>query len=128
MIRADPRYEWTLVDNRLIDIYPRNRSQRFLDITIPRFDVEDKTRNEALDQLTGTQAVQQMLSNLHARLHTPTFGALNLRDLGPKITVDLKDVSLRTILNAIVLDSGGSGWSAVRYGSHLQYLSLSVGG
>lgn len=128
LIRADPRYMWSLADNRIVDIYPRNPNQRFLDATVARFTIENKTRAAALDELIQTATFQHLLTNLRARIHTPVSGPPNLRDLGPKINIDLKDASLRTILNTLVLNSGGSAWSAVRYGNHLQYLSLGIGG
>jgi hypothetical protein len=127
-IRADPPYEWHLTDGRIIDIYPRNKNERFLDVLVPRFKIQDKTRSVALYELTQTPAFGRMLTNLNAKLRTPISGPGNFSELGPKISIELQNTSLREILNTIVIASHGSAWSAVRYGDHLQYLSLGVGG
>jgi hypothetical protein len=127
IVREDPQYSWTVADKSIINIYPRNSNERFLDRVIPKFTVQGKTRMQALQELTETPAFAALLHELHANLHTMISGPPNLYELGPKIDIDLRDASIREVLNKIVIASRGRGWTAVRYGSHLQYLSLSVG-
>jgi hypothetical protein len=128
IVHADSQYEWTVAGEAIINIYPRNKRDRFLDVIVPRFTLQDKTRGEALQALTDTPAFALLLHELHANLRTPFSGPPNLNQLGPKISIDLRNAPMREILNTIVTASHGFGWAAVRYGDHLQYLSLSVGG
>jgi hypothetical protein len=114
IIRADPRYEWSIADDSIIDMYPRDKRERFLDVIIPHFRVDSETRNVALDQLTKTTTFARLLTSLNARLHTPFAGPPDSNQSGPKISIDLQNASVRRILNAIVISSHGVGWSAVR--------------
>lgn len=128
LIRLDPRYEWTVAEDGVINIYPRDRKERMLDITVPEFRVQGKTRRAAMDQLIGTPAVLDMLSSLNVVIRTPIAGLPSATDSGPRVNLDLRNATIRRILNEILVGSGASAWSAVRYGDRLQYLSLSIGG
>jgi hypothetical protein len=41
--------------------------------------------------------------------------------------MNLKDVSLRSVLNALVVATGARAWSFVPYGDRLQFVSITIG-
>jgi hypothetical protein len=127
-MRAAPEYKWALEDGAIVDILPDKQGDRFLDKVVPKFEVHDKSRSQALQELTNTPTFKMILLELRANLRTLVSGPPNPDANGPRINMDLRNVPVREILNKIVTLSQGHEWSAVRYGDHLQYLSLSVGG
>lgn len=128
LVREDPRYKWTETDDGLVNIYPKNkREQIFGSTTVPKFRIDGKKRTAALDQLMKVHSFESMLSGINVTIRTPISGAPTAAASGPDIFLNLRSATIRTILDEILLKSGGRAWSAVRYGNRLQYLSLSMG-
>lgn len=128
LVSADPRYKWNLTPEGAINIFPKNPSERLLDVNISHYEVKDSTRQRALDDLLDTPEVAAAFRAAGVKVRTPIAGGYEANGCSATFGVKLDNVSMRTALNAILKASGSVFWSATRYGSALQYLALPIAG
>lgn len=125
---ADPRYEWQVTPEGLVDIFPKNAGERLLDVKVSRYRVKNSSRQQALDDLLKTPEFTAALAAVGVTVRTPFSGTFVANGCVPRFSLELNDVSMRTAINDLARASGSAFWSATRYGSALQYLSLPIAG
>ena len=102
-----PTYEYEIVSQHTVSVFPRGAKDdphNILNLRVPRFDVQDQHAGWIL----GFPSM--FIPELDARLFPPTPGKQHKQHItmfigpvpqGPKVTVHLRDVSIREILNAV---------------------------
>ena len=129
LIAADPRYEWRVGPEGVIDIFPKSRENSPLDATVFQYRVERVGRQQALNYLLGRPEVASALTGLGVTVRTPvTADSYQTSGSIPAFSVALEEVSMRAALNAITRASGSLFWAATLYGQSLQYLSITIAG
>ncbi|MBV9761422.1 MAG: hypothetical protein JO340_12725 [Acidobacteriaceae bacterium] len=125
----DPRYEWRVGSDGVINIFPRRRSEALLDVKIAGFRVERVNRQQAIGTLLYSPEIARALTSLRVTERTPVT-ADTYQNTGsiPVFSLSLEGVSMRTALDAITRASGSLFWAATLYGKDLHYLSLTIAG
>lgn len=114
IVATDPRYTWEVKDD-VINVLPSNGLPPFFAIRMSRFEVSQvESPNEALFQLLAIPELQQARLNLGH--HFGQGGTYPFCPKGcppketKKISVSLKDVTVREALNAIARAHGNAVW------------------
>jgi hypothetical protein len=106
LFRQVPTYEYEVVSEHAVSVYPRGAKEDpndILNLRIPRFDVDGEDAGVVL------VFPQQFIAELRAKLAPPTQGQDQLFmyigpvSPGPKVTLHLRDVTVREILNAVTV-------------------------
>jgi hypothetical protein len=106
VFRQVPTYEYEVVSEHTVSVYPRGAKQdpsNILNLKIPRFDVDSEDAGPIL------AFPQQFIAELRAKLAPPTPGQDQIFvysgpvSPGPKVTLHLRDVTVREILNAVTV-------------------------
>jgi hypothetical protein len=106
VFRQAPTYEYEVVSEHTVSVYPRGAKEDpndILNLRIPRFDVDAQHAGTIL----GFPAI--FIPELKARLFPPTPGQDQLFVFGgpvspgPKVTLHLHNVTIREILNAVTI-------------------------
>lgn len=122
IIKFDTRYRWKETDG-VINVFPRDEHP-ILDVRIAKFKVEKAEARELREKLVQTKEFQKYLKaeNLVDKVPDPEnkYGSLFIGAAGKsserhKITLDLKNATVREILNAIVRQRGYSTWLYSEY-------------
>lgn len=113
IVSTDPRYTWEVKDD-VINVLPSNGLPPFFAVRISRFEISHvETPNEALFKLLAIPEVRQAQLNLGR--HAVQGGVYAFCPGCPpketkKISVNLKDVTVREALNAISRAHGTAVW------------------
>lgn len=122
IVKFDKRYRWQETDG-VINVFPQN-DYPILDARVAEFKVEKATPKQLREKLVGTTEFQNYLKakNLADRIpgdesrrgwmYITVAGALAERH---KVSLDLKNATVREILNAIVRQRGYSIWTYREY-------------
>lgn len=114
IVSTDPRYVWEIKDD-VINLIPRNGEPSFLIVRVSKLEINQaETPNEALSQLLATPEVRQAQLNLGRRFVQGGIYPFNPQDSVPKeakkISVNLKDTTVREALNTIARAHGDAVW------------------
>jgi hypothetical protein len=113
IVSTDTQYEWEIKDG-VINVIPRSGEPQFLSTHIPKLKIKEETINEALSKLLEIPEVRQLLPSLGRRYIQTGVYPFNSDGSPPKeakkISVSLKDVTVREALNAIARKHGSVVW------------------
>lgn len=123
VVQKDPRYVWQST-GPAINVFPKGTKDSFLETTVGRFEVTNVTRVDAIRRLENSIEVKRILAKTAIKDRTlkslPGDGEYGL----PRFSLDLKDVTVRSILNSIMLKSNSNSWVFFRYGAKQDSFSL----
>ena len=122
---ADPRYDWTKADS-VVNVFPRAGKDPFLETVIPRFEVTNVTRVEAVRILEQAPNVKQKLSQIGVKERSLRSLPGDSETGLPRFSLAVRDSSVRKILNDIMIASRSTHWMFFRYGDHNEYFSLTM--
>jgi hypothetical protein len=117
LCQQDPRYTYEIVSSLLIHVYPKNGLSDpagLLSLRVSNFSIADKMPPAAVIQRIGelTPELASYMSNQRAEYYAQhalsppgSPGAILSGNMAPQIHLDLHDVTVREILNAVVLYS-----------------------
>jgi hypothetical protein len=113
IVSIDPRYTWEIKDE-VINVLPSNGLPPFFAVRISRFEISQvETPNEALSKLLSMPEVRKARLNLGRRavqggvyVFCPECPPTEKK----KISVNLKDITVREALNAIARAHGAAVW------------------
>jgi len=126
LTNSDPRYIWT-TSGQMIDVHPAKGRDTLSQIVIRHFKVDLVTRDQALEALVRSPEIQAELrqKRIKRREFNSFPGDLAAENL-PRFSLDLRDLTMREILNAIAKASDSTFWVLVKYGDQNQYLSVKM--
>ncbi len=112
IVTTDPKYVWE-VKRSVINLVPRNGEPRLLKVRVSKLQIIGaKTVNEGLDQLLATPEVRKL--NLGRRFVQGGVYRFNPQNptpkVGRKISLSLRNVTVREALNAIARAHGNAVW------------------
>jgi hypothetical protein len=122
LIAQQPQYAWCLKGG-VYDIYPRSNPDSVLDVVVSRFSINDANPAEASTAISELPEVKEWLANRGVVRR-------ELEASGPKqepklrISVALTDVTLRRILDRLILQPGRVYWVVMRYGDDQEFLGI----
>ncbi|HMS42282.1 MAG TPA: hypothetical protein PKE69_18760 [Pyrinomonadaceae bacterium] len=114
----ETRYQWK-EENGVINVYPIN-DYPILDTVIAEFYLENKTKENLLSELLNTKEFQEYLkkNQLSVFPFQIISGLLGKQVKTRRFTINLKNVTVREILNEIVRQNGKSTWIYKEYESN----------
>ena len=122
IVRAKPNYALRR-DGRFFEVYPRERSNSFLETKLVSFQTKDVTAAEAVKQVLGLLEVQTAMRLLHLQL-APTDSSPS--NTGTRISIEVRDVTLRRTLNLIAAQSDGKFWVFQRSGPRDEFFTIKL--
>ena len=129
VVTAESDYAWQEVDG-VINVAPRQHVDSLLDVVIGRFEVNEIGKNEALEKLTSTPEVRSWLARTGLRERSFVGGVVGsspqVSGAPKRISLNMANCSVRTILNQMMKISGSYEWVYFRYGPDDRLFSLAM--
>jgi hypothetical protein len=126
IVAAEPIYVWREMDG-VINVLPRQPADSLLDIVLGRFQANQVGKNEARRTLLGTLEVKRWMvrTGVQERTFMTLPGGMGV-DSAP-ISLNLTNVSVRTVLNTMLRSGAFRYWVYLPYKlSHRHFFSLTT--
>jgi hypothetical protein len=129
LVQQAPDYKWVQTKG-VVNVMPRQDSDSVLDLKIARFRANKATPDAIVAAIGSSPEVKAWVSQnrmVERDLFTPSIlvGEGGKTDQ-PRVSLSVKNATLRDILNMIVKKPGFRVWLVGRYGEQRQYLSISI--
>jgi hypothetical protein len=129
IVHAAPNYKW-VESSGVVNVMPLHDTDSVLNLKIARFYLRHATPDDlpfAIRSLPEVEAWlnQRQLAERGFITSSILIGANGETDQ-PRVSLRLKNVTLREIMNAAVKKPGLLAWFVGRYGDHNQYLNISI--
>ena len=117
-------YVWSFVDN-VYDIYPKSNPDSILDVRIHEFSMKRLSSKEAANLVGEIPEIKEWLTSRSVSRREFLVCAGSCGQSSEKlVTVSLKDVTFRTLLNTLIREFGVLDWMVGRYGDHQEYIGI----
>jgi len=118
---ADSRYRWEEVDG-VINVFPRERQDEILEVVVREFQVNRMPAARVREAITDLPEVKARLDSLGVSpLHLTLMPHIRDRSL---ISLNLRNVTVRDILNEIARRSTSRYWVVSKFGDHNEFLII----
>lgn len=122
LVAQKPQYAWSTRDG-VFDVRPVSKSDSVLDIEVARFSLARASREQASKAIGEIPVLKAWLAGHNVVRRELQAGSLQ-RDSKTRISLTLTDVTLRMILNELIVKFGSVDWVVVRYGDEGQFLGI----
>ena len=110
IVRQDPWYEWSL-EQEVVNLIPANDEPDFLKIKIKKFRLDgDLNTDLALERLLRLPEVKDKAEEINLNKGLMSIGLISLRNTKPRLKFELKNTTVRQVLNEIVRKDGIAVW------------------
>jgi hypothetical protein len=124
LVNQKPHYVWSFVDN-VYDIYPKSNPDSILDVRIHEFSMKGLSSKEAANLVGEIPEIKEWLTSRSVSRREFQVCAGSCGESSEKlVTVSLKDVTLRTLLNTLIREFGILDWMVGRYGDDQEYIGI----
>jgi hypothetical protein len=118
LVAQRPSYVWSLKDG-FYDVYPKMKAQSFSQLSVASYAVKDATLREAVEAIDKLPKVRRWLTHRHVRRADliggsrlmPPRGAVYTPPPQRRLSLALKNVQVRTILNQVYSKFGETDWT-----------------
>ncbi len=119
LVKQRPKYRWVLNDG-FYDVYPKAKAQSFSQVRVASYVVTDASLREAVDHIDKLPEVERWLANHHKR-RQDLIGGSRLGPAPPeeKRSVNLQDVTVRTVLNRVYRSFDQKQWTIWNQGQDI---------
>jgi len=129
LIQQAPNYKW--VESRgVVNVMPKQDTDSALDLKIARFHVTHATPDDLHAAIRSLPEVRAWLDQHRLVERGLVTSSILIGSNGktdqPRVSLRLKNMTLREIMNTVVKKPGFRVWLVGRYGDHSQYLSISI--
>jgi|SRR5580704_3824539 hypothetical protein len=128
-VAKTPGYKWTEVGG-VVNIGPETDATTLLDIVIPHFQVKHATPADIHSLICSLPEVKLWLEQNHLEERTAFVSDILIGKNGvtnqPRVSLNVRNMTLRTIMNRMVKSPGFSSWMVGRWGDRDQYLTIGV--
>lgn len=121
-------FRWGVI-NGVVNIGPRQNANSIVDLRISHFRIDRASFDQINPAIDLLPEVKKWLEDNHLAEHgtRAVTGAVSPgQPFKPLVSVDLRDVTLREILNSIIKCPGYHAWSVSRDGEKNQYIMIGV--
>lgn len=129
LVQQAPNYKW-VESGGVVNVLPQQGGDSVLDLKIARFHVTHATPDGLHTAIRSLPEVRAWLNQHHLTEHGPVTGNVLIGRNGktdqPHVSLSVKNITLREIMNTIVKKHGFHVWFVGRYGDHNQYLSIGI--
>lgn len=127
LVKQKPDYVWSLTDS-VYDICPRSNPDSILDLRIHELTMKGLSSKQAASLVGEIPEIKEWLSSRSVSRRELQVCAGSCGQSSEKlVTVSLKEVTFRTVLNTLVREFGIVGWMVVRYGDDREYIGIYLG-
>ncbi len=124
IVSQKPKYTWHLEDG-VYDLYPKEERDRVTGLGVALYYVKDASSQEASEAVSRLPEFKLWLSEHHAtRSEIVSGNRWSTAAQNAKVSIELHNVPLRTVLNHLIAAVGDSGWTVFRWGDNMQLLAL----
>ena len=124
LVIQKPDYVWSFVDN-VYDIYPKSNPDSILDVRIHEFSAKALSSKEAARVVDEIPEIKEWLTSrsVSRREFQVCVGSCG-QPSEKLVTVSLKDVTFRTLLNTLIREFGIANWMVGRFGDNREYIGI----
>lgn len=117
IITVEPRYQWRKEENGVVNVFPVD-DYSILNERIPEFKFDNKNKGELIRELIKTKEFKKYLKDNNLSTYPLTI-CCGLQDPRPprQFSIEIKNATVREILNEIVRLNGASTWLYHEYES-----------
>jgi hypothetical protein len=125
LVNQKPDYVWSVVDN-VYDIYPKSNPDSILDVRIHELSMKGLSSKEAANLVGEIPEIKEWLTfRLVSRREFQVCAGSCGQSSEKLVTVSLKDVTFRTLLNTLVREFGILDWMVGRrFGDDQEYIGI----
>src|SRR5271166_5106100 len=117
-------YVWSFVDN-VYDIYPKSNPDSILDVWIHEFSMKGLSSKEAANLVEEIPEIKEWLTSRSVSRREFQVCAGSCGQSSEKlVTVSLKDVTFRTLLNTLIREFEILDWMVGRFGDDQEYIGI----
>jgi len=127
IVRAAPNYRWRVVDD-VINVFPTAFRHEILDTNIQSFSFRNGSIYELRKALFRIPEVKRKMKESELKSITLAFSSSDFRKLEKDVVIDVRNTTLRTLLNSIVLRNPRNFWVISRIGESSQFLVINFSG
>lgn len=124
-----PDYRW-VESSGVVNVMPRQNVDSLLDLKIAAFHVTHASPDVLHAEIRSLPEVVAWLNQHHLVEHGPFTSSILIGRNGktdqPRVSLRLKNMTLREIMNTVVKKPGFRVWFVGRYGDNGQYLNISI--
>ncbi len=130
IVEGEPGYRWTEI-NGVVNVVPQQSTNSILDLRIAHFYVRHADPLVLHAEIVALPEMKRWLEQNHLK-ERGVFGrdilvGKNGMTSLPHVSLDLRDVTLRAIMNRVATSPGFGGWIVSRWGEKNQYFNLQIG-
>jgi hypothetical protein len=122
LIDQRPDYIWELSDG-VYDLHPKLSTDSLLDVHVRTFSVNDVSPEAASHLISALPEVRAWLQKRGVRRRELELGS-GPKISGVRLSLTLRDTTVRGILNHLIVKAGKMRWVVVRYGQNSQYIAM----
>jgi len=124
LINQKPDYVWSFVDN-VYDIYQKSNPDSILDVLIHEFSAKELSSKEAARLVGEIPEVKEWLTfrSVSRREFQVCMGSCG-QPSEKLVTVSLKNVTVRTLLNTLIREFGIVDWMVGSFGDNQEYIGI----
>jgi hypothetical protein len=127
LVNQKPDYAWSFVDNAY-DIYPKANPDSILDVRIHKFSAKELSSKEAASLVGEIPEIKEWLTSRSVSRREFQICARSCGQPSEKlVTMSLKDVTFRTLLNTLIREFGTADWMVGRFGDNQEYIGIYLG-
>lgn len=124
LVTQKPDYTWK-VSEGVYDIYPKLAKDGVLNLRIRTFSVTNATGQEVSNAIGALPEVKEWMLRHGVKRRELETGS-RWRESDPRVTLSLKNVPLRSILNHVLKERKAKEWIVVRYGEKQEYIAIYI--
>lgn len=130
VVSQNPLYDWDIEDG-VVNVFPKGNREpllkALLETRMGAFSIPPgTTRFTFRETLTESPELKGVLSGFGVKSNNEIFLSRDVAALGPNFSLNLSDVTVKTVLNRVIRDSNARYWIVNRDGPERQYLLLNL--
>lgn len=124
LVSQKTNYVWAFADN-VYDIFPKSNSDSILDVQIREFEIKALSSKEALSAVGEIPEIKYWLVSHSVSRNELYVCVGSCGEHSEKlVTLSLKGITFRTLLNTVVREFGTSDWMVCRYGGKQEFIGI----
>lgn len=125
IVAADPAYTWAESSSGVESIFPKDRPSSLLDVVVTNLSLDSVYRDDAVKALLSSPEVQRWMDQAGVSRREIAGTISKPSSVGPIIYhLKLPDLSVRKILDTILIATGSHYWTYSRYGDRGEFVSV----
>jgi len=124
LVTQKPDYTWKVTDG-VYNIYPKLAKDSVLNLHILTFSVTNATAREVSSAIGALPEVKEWMLRHGVKRREIETGS-RWRESDPRVTLSLKNVPLRSILNHVLKERKAKEWIVLRYGEKQEYIAIYI--